>query len=72
MKLIAGMKVLYTQPSPNEIITVTVKKVSKKIVGVNRNVIDENFVKQLKANIILDVHMSILSIILKSCIISII
>ena len=43
-----GMKVLYTQPSPNEIITVTVKKVSKKIVGVNRNVIDENFVKQLK------------------------
>ena len=41
-------KVLYTQPSSNEVITVTVKKISKKTINVNRNVVDENYIKQLK------------------------
>ena len=43
-----GMKVLYTEPSANEVITRTVMKISKKHVNVNRNVINENFIKQLK------------------------
>ena len=43
-----GMKVLYTQPSAGEVITRTIMKVSKKIVNVNRNVVNENFIKQLK------------------------
>jgi len=47
-ELSPAMKVLYTEPSPTEVITVTVKKVSKKIININRNVVDEYYNKQLR------------------------